>query len=243
MGPEIVPVVLGVLVGFSALHILDLCLQSPISLSDGNRCRHRRMPSARGVVLQRMTRKEKVAFSAPENSVPAQMVQHPMFDHFVFAFPQELYSFQSCFLPCHIWPCRRLQAAVMVSMCNILHASNASAFPLLFVLRNKAKQNSTKPNKTPPATLPAQHHFTSKMPETFMYRYKPCSKGSLQTFAPAIHVCSFGAWFHKLFGCFVNVHVKWFSLHSSLCSSSPFGLTLSFVHLYSSSHCVPVSLH
>jgi len=64
MGPEIVPVVLGVLVGFPAPHILDLYLQSPISLSDGNRCRHRGMPSARGVVLQRMARKEKVAFSA-----------------------------------------------------------------------------------------------------------------------------------------------------------------------------------
>jgi len=130
-------------------------------------------------------------------------------------------------------------------MCNVLHTSGASAFSILFVLRNKAKQSSAKPNKTPPAALPAQHRFTSKMPETFMYRYNPvpeevCKHLLLQYTFAALEL----AFLNSLVASWlVNVHVEWLNLHSSLCTSAPPGLTLSFVHLYSSSHCITVSLY
>lgn len=114
--------------------------------------------------------------------------------------------------------------------------------PLCFEKQSKAEQSKTQQNSSSSTASTASFHQQNAW--DIYVQIQPCSRGSLQTFAPAIHVCSFGACFPKLVASWlVNVHVDWLNLHSSLCTSAPSGLTLPFVHLYSSSHCITVSLY
>lgn len=73
--------------------------------------------------------------------------------------------------------------------------------PLCFEKQSKAEQRKTQQNS--PSSTASTASFHQQNAWDIYVQIQPCSRGSLQTFAPAIHVCSFGVCFPKLFGCFV----------------------------------------